>query len=840
LFALNKTALISGVSSLVLLSLTATGAVAQGVAQGDDAATVDTVIVTGTRTTGLRAVDSPAPIQVLGAQALARVGQPDLIQGLAQTVPSFTAEATGGDTGNLTLAARLRGLSPNHTLVLVNGKRRHPTGNLHVLGGPYQGAATADLSLIPVAAIDHVEVLQDGAAAQYGTDAIAGVINIILKNKSSGGSLDATAGQYYKGDGETGSVSGNFAAPLGKDGYIDLTAEVRFHNFSQRGGADARISDVNGALLPGTPASWANNPDYPRVNHIDGDAQSTVNNVFYNAGYDLGGVQLYSFGSFGYRRAEAYENYRVPSKVIASPVLGVAGDYGDPGELVFAPLGFNPKEALRETDYAVTGGAKGTVAGWGWDLSSTYGRDKDDIYTRNSANRALFIDTHTTPTQFYDGTFESTQWTNNLDFTRDFEVGLAAPLSVAFGGEYRWEKYAITQGDAASIYKEGAQSYPGFQPTDAGGHTRKNYAAYIDVATDPIANLKVDVAGRYEHFSDFGSTTVGKLTARYDFTPALALRGTVSSGFRAPTLAEEYYSATNVGPTTAFVQMPPNSAAAHLLGFSDLKPEKSMNYSIGFVAHPVPDLTITADAYQIKVDKRIIGTGSILGQDGSTVVSQSVLDAIAAHGNIVDPTVTFVGTTLFTNGADTRTRGVEVMATYHSSFGDYGSIDWSAAGNYNKTVITSIAAVPAPLVGAIGSLLSPTAISDLTTASPKYKVSLGAFWSMGKWSANLRENIYGPVTEIVSPDGTGSGADAFRAHIKTTGITDLDVAYRISDNIKVSVGANNLLDKKPPKMLQFPPAGGLADGSNVYDAPLSISPWGINGGYYYTKISYTF
>ncbi|CAN7632421.1 TonB-dependent receptor [Phenylobacterium sp. LjRoot225] len=837
----SKSILIAGASGLALLCTTASSAAAQTAAKpSEESATVDTVIVTGTRTTGLRAVDSAAPIQVLGAQALARVGQPDLIQGLAQTVPSFTAEAFGGDTANLTLSARLRGLSPNHALVLVNGKRRHPTANLHVLGGPYQGAATADLSLIPVAAIDHVEVLQDGAAAQYGTDAIAGVINIILKDKGAGGVLEGTAGQYYKGDGETGSLSGNFGAPLGENGFINLTAELRFHDFSHRGGADARVSDVDGNLLPSSPASWAGALDYPRVNHILGDAQQTVNNASYNAGYDLGAVQLYSFGSFSYRRAEAYENYRVPSRVIASPVLGVRGSYTAPGELIFAPLGFHPKEALRETDYAVTGGAKGAVAGWNWDLSSTYGKDIADIYTRNSANAALFVDTHFTPTEFYDGTFESTQWTSNLDLSREFDVGLAGPLNVAFGAEYRWEKYAITQGDAASIYKEGGQSYPGFQPTDAGGHSRKNYSAYIDLATNPIANLKVDVAGRYEHYSDFGSTTVGKLTTRYDFNPAFALRGTASTGFRAPTLAESFYSATNVGPTTAFVQMPPNSDAAALLGFAPLKPEKSTNFSVGFVAHPVEGMTVTLDAYQIKVSDRIIGSGSILGQVGSTVVSQAVLDAIAAHGNVLDPTVTFVGTTLFANGADTRTRGMELMVTYHSDFDDWGSVDWSLAGNYNKTTITNLAEVPAPLAGAIDSLLSPTAISDLTTASPKAKVTLGAFYAVNRFTVNVRETIYGPVTEIVSPDGTGSGADAYKSHIGTTAITDIDVAYKITDSIKVAVGANNLFNKKPPKMKQFGPTGGLADGSNVYDAPLTISPWGINGGYYYTKLTYTF
>ena len=829
--------MIAGASSIVLMSISATTAIAQGAAAGDSA-TVDTVIVTGTRTTGLRAVDSAAPIQVLGATALAKVGQPDLIQGLAQTVPSFTAEAFGGDTANLTLSARLRGLSPNHTLVLVNGKRRHPTANLHVLGGPYQGAVTADLGLIPVAAIDHVEVLQDGAAAQYGTDAIAGVVNIILKDKGAGGLLEGTAGQYYKGDGETGAVSGNFGAPLGANGFINVTGEVRFRNFSQRGGGDARVSDVDGNLLPGLPESWTQIDGYPRVNKILGDATSTVNNAFYNAGYNLGPVELYSFGSFSYRRAEAYENFRVPSRIVASPVLGVPGTYGDPTALVFAPLGFSPKEALRETDYAFTGGAKGEVSGWTWDLSTTYGRDSDDIYTRDSANAALFVDTHFTPTEFYDGTFESTQWTTNLDFTREFDVGLAAPLNVAVGGEYRWEKYEITSGDAASIYKEGGQSYPGFQPTDAGGHTRNNYSAYIDLATSPIQNLKVDAAGRYEHYNDFGSTAVGKLTARYDFAPSFALRGTVSSGFRAPTLAEEFYSATNVGPTTAFVQMPPNSAAAALLGFKPLQPEKSTNISFGFVAHPASNLTVTLDAYQIKVNHRIIGTGSLLGKSGTDIISQAVLDAIEAHGNILDPAVTFVGTTLFANAADTRTRGAELMVTYHSDFGDYGMVDWSVAGNYNKNKITSFAPTP-PELGDL-DLLTPTAISDLTTVAPKAKATLGAYWVMGKLQVNLRETIYGPVTEIVSPDGTGTGPDAVKSHIGTTGITDLDVAYKITDSIKIAVGANNLFNKKPPQMLQFPPDGGLADGSNVYNAPLTISPWGINGGYYYTKLTYSF
>jgi iron complex outermembrane receptor protein len=833
-----KRALLASIGAATLLPALGFAACAYA-ADAADALTVDQVIVTGTRVTGLKAVDSPAPVEVLGAAALQRVGQPDLIQGLAQQIPSFTAESLGGDTANLTLSARLRGISPNDTLVLVNGKRRHPTGNLHVLGGPYQGAATADLSLIPVDAIDHVEVLQDGAAAQYGTDAIAGVVNIILKDHSQGGQIGVTGGQYYQGDGKTGAASLNLGVPLGEKGFVNVTGETRFHDFSRRGGADARVSTVSGALLPGIPTAWAAIPNYPKLNNIVGDSQSTVDNLMYNAGYDLAeGVQLYSFGSASYRRAEAYENYRVPSKVIASPVLGVSGNYGDPGELVFAPQGFNPKEALRETDYAMTGGIKGGMAGWRWDLSTTYGRDHDDIYTRNSANRALYIDTHFTPTQFYDGSFITSQWTTNLDFSREFEVGMATPLTVAVGAEEREESYEIKSGDPASIYKEGPQSYPGFQPTDAAKHTRHNYAAYIDLAGKPIPELTLDAAARFEHFNDFGDTTVGKLTGRYDFSPSFALRGTIANGFRAPTLAEEFYSATNVSPTSAVVQLPPNSPAAAQLGFAPLRPEKSTNYSVGFVAHPTDGVVATLDAYQIDIKNRIIGSGLYLGLNGTTVVSQAVLNAIRTHGNVLDPTVTFVGVSLFANGVDTRTQGVDLTITYTSPFGDWGTVDWSLAANYNKTTVTKQTAPPAA-VAAQGALLSVTAISDLTTAAPKAKVTLGAYWTFSRWSVNLRETIYGPTSEIVSPDGTGAPPN-FTDKIGTTAITDIDVAFRITPSLKLAVGANNLFDQKPPNVIQFPPAGGLADGSNVYDAPMGFSPFGINGGYYYTRLTFTF
>jgi iron complex outermembrane receptor protein len=828
--------LFAGVS---LLPILAAGSVYAAEAASTSATpAVSEVIVTGTRLTGVKAADSAAPIAMVGADALKRVAEPDLITSLEQNLPSFNSEGYGQDLAALVLTADLRGLNPNDTLVLVNGKRRHPTANLHVDPGPFQGAASADLGLIPIGAIDHIEVLEDGAAAQYGTDAIAGVINIILK-KGTGGTLTGTIGQYYEGDGKTGAWSINKGFDIGR-GFINLTAEERYHGFSQRGSCDSRVStpppdcalrtDIPAEDIAGVPLT----PGYPFMNRIYGDTQSNIYNGTYNAGYDLGGgVELYSFGTYSHRIASAYENYRKPDKV-TRVVNGVL--------VVPFPEGFSPREKTREDDYSVTGGIRGVADGWNWDLSSTYGRDKNDISTINSANASLFLATGFTPNNFYDGAFTGSQWTNNLDIDRAFDVGLATPLNVAFGGEIRRDSFGITSGDAGSIFLEGGQSFPGFQPTDAATHTRTNYAAYIDFAGDPIANLKLDLAGRFEHYTDFGDAWSGKVTARYDFSPAFALRGTVSTGFRAPTLAEEYYSATNVAPTFAVVNLPPNSAAAALAGFSPLKPEKSDNYSVGFVAHPMDRMQFTVDAYEIDIHNRIINTGTLVGAAGGQIISQGVLDAIAAHGNHLDPSVTYVGIAVFTNGANTRTRGVEATLTYASDFGDMGHVDWSASFNYSETKLTRLAALPAivsnPAAGQT-SLVSPTSLSYLTTAQPKEKLILGAYWTLGRVSVNAHETIYGPSSVIFAPNGAGIGPNATNVRIGTTGITDLSLGYDLFHNVKLEAGANNLFDTRPP-FIPFIPGVGLADGNNVYQEPAQFSPWGIDGGYYYVRATYTF
>jgi len=815
-------------------------------------ATLNTVIVTGTRTTSLEAAESPAPIQVISSAALQEAsGNPDLINTLAALVPSLTAQAFGGDQANQTLQAKLRGLGPNQTLILIDGKRRHTTSNLAVLSGPYQGGAGADLNFIPLSAIDHVEVLTEGAAAQYGTDAIAGVINIILKKRTSGGLISGTYGGYMDGGGVTGDVSGNVGFKPADGAYLNLTGEVHNHGHSQRGGVDPRMTDPNNTY-PDTNVQYA--PGYPYVNQIQGDAAYHSQLAEFNGGFNISdNVQFYSFGTYGNKNAASYENYRMPSKV----------SYTDPTTGVTTypfPYGFNPEEAIEEKDYAITGGLKGQVIQWNWDLSTTFGDDRMSVYTLGSANAGLyggdgsFAGTGATPTNFYDGFFRASQWTSNLDISRDFEVGMASPLNVAFGTEYRRDAYEIGAGNPSSYLYGGAQSYPGFTPTDAGDHSRRNYAGYVDFAGKPIDKLYVDLAARYEHYSDFGSTTIGKLTARYDFTKKYAVRGTFSTGFRAPTLAEEFYSTTNVGPTTAFVQLPPNAPAAQLLGLgSGLQPEKSISYSVGFVFRPVQGLTGTLDLYQTNIRNRIVGSGTIYGTVGGVPYSTAATNAIIANGNILDPDVVATGDTgvnIFANGITTRTRGADFVLDYpvDYDFGgvNYGRVDWSIGATYNQTSAISVRAAPAALAAAPAgqppqALFNGTAITDLTTASPRYVVNLGGLWTRGKFSVNLVEKFYGSSEEYQNDDANVSVAPIYKTHIGPTPITNLDLGYQATREIKIAVGAVNLFNKYPDQINSTVLANERAayDNAAVQIYP-SFSPFGINGGFYYAKATYSF
>ncbi len=784
---------------------------------------VTEVIVTGTRQTGVKAADSAAPIQVIGSQALQRVGPPDLVSALAANVPSLNAQAVGGDLANVTLSAALRGLSPNDTLVLVNGVRRHGTANLAVLGGTFQGGAAADLNFIPVDAIDHVEVLTDGAAAQYGTDAIAGVVNIILKKNTSGGNLSATGGGYYDGGGATSDITGNWGFEPIENGYFNVTFDSRFHGHSNRGNVDPRFYNHDGYdnVGPGgANAAITGLSGYPNVNQISGDAMYHLNIASYDAGYKFGDDgEIYSFGTYGHKNAQAFENTRVPSR---APTIW--------------PDGFNPKEEIMEDDYQFAVGVRDTIAGWHLNLSTTYGKDHDNISTEGSANDTLAA-AGSTQTDFNDGAFTASQLTSNFDVSKDVDLGIfASPLTVAFGAEYRHDSYQIDAGEPSSYVDGGAQSFPGYAPISAGKHGRDNVGVYGDLALKPIEHLQLDAAGRYEHYTDFGDATVGKLTARYDLTPEFAIRGTVSSGFRAPTLAEEYYTNVNVGPTTAFGQFAPDSVGAKLLGIDGLKPETSTNFSLGFVAHPLPKVTATLDAYYIKIDNRIVGSGDIYATgDPSGVNSAAVGAALAANGFSFDSGVSQTGIDIFANGMDTATTGAEFVVTYSENYGGWGHVDWSLTGALNTTNVTHIAPSPASIAPQV--LYDETALSTLEDSSPKFKFMGNAYWTLDKWSVNLRETIYGESSQV----NLGDDGVEYRSTINPTAITDLEVDYKILANLKIAIGANNIFNQYPDKLNSNLVESYIrADDNAAVSKYPSFSPFGINGGYYYGRVTLTF
>jgi iron complex outermembrane recepter protein len=842
----------------------------------DADADLQEVIVTGTRQTTVTVANSAAPIQIVTAQQLKSVsGNADLISALAKIIPSLTAQSFGGDQSNNVLQAKLRGLSPNDTLILVNGKRRHTTSSLAVASGPYQGGAGTDLNFIPVGAIDHVEVLTEGAAAQYGSDAIAGVINIILKKDVQGGSVGATYGQYFDGGGQTADYTANMAfAPI-VDSYFDISAEVHHHGHSDRGGIDGRTLNPN-VTYPNS--NWTQVPGYPHLNLIEGDAEYNLKILSFNSGFNLGaGAELYAFGTYGKKASDSFENYRAPNTIVypagaafANPAITNPVQYG-------FPLGFTPIESSDQTDYEVTGGVRGDLAGWHWDVSSSYGSNKDLVYTRNSANEALFggytvkdpvtgvvntvLGTDTTPRDFYDGFFKSTQWTNDVDITHDFDVGLAGPLNLALGGEYRRSTFQIGAGDPASYVGSGAQSYPGFLPVDAGTHDRSNYAGYIDLANKPIDALAIDLAGRFEHYSDFGGKGVGKLTARYDFVPAFAIRATASTGFRAPTLAEEYYTTTNVTPDSATVQLQPNSAAAGDIGLGHLAPETSTNYSLGLVFKPLQNLLATLDVYQISIHNRIVSSGTLTSvvngvrvgtpnANGLTPIEQAILDSGNQSPAQIVPGGSY-SITLFTNGIDTRTRGADFNLDAPVDYGVL-QVDWSVGASYNDTSITRVRSSPAALAGqpvfATGSsLFDAAALSDITSASPKYLLNLGAQLTWQKLSVNLREQVYGKVSEYVSNGGhtvatpNGSTITYLKNEIGVTPITNLDISYEAIAGLRLSIGANNLFNRYPNKTNGDLLAGYAAayNRSTVGIYP-GISPYGFNGGLYYVRANYTF
>jgi len=757
---------------------------------------LQTVVVTGTRSFDRTESTSLAPIDVLTPQDLQNTGAPNLASALRTLLPSFNfPQPSVTDATDATQPAQLRGLSPDHTLVLINGKRQHPTAIVNVNGSLGRGSSPVDINAIPVNAIDHVEVLRDGAAAQYGSDAIAGVINIILKGGAGHGSVSLTGGRYDTGDGKTwqGGADGGFK--LGDKGWVHLSANATHQDPTNRAGPDMRY-----------PAD----PTYNTVTFHYGLPLTRSKQAAINAQYDLTpAAQLYAFTLFNKRNVSAGGFFRSLSTY--------SGSY--PGALAQYPSGYLPIENSAIRDDSEVLGVRGKVAGWNYDLSANTGGNHWKLHTADTYNYSLDPNS---PTGFYIGTLTNRQDSFNADFSRDFEVGgLQSPLTVAWGLESRHEEFTIKEGDAASYAGAGAQVFPGYRPGDAGKHSRDSQAAYVDLETDLTYKLSGGFAARYEHYSDFGSTTSAKLSGRYAFTDTVALRGTVSNGFRAPSLQQEYYSSTAINfinqgngvlvPYTVRT-FPVSDPAAQALGAQNLKPEKSRNYSLGLVLTPDSGLYTTLDLYQIDIDNRIILSGNLVG----TAV-QNYLTSVG---------IPFVsGGRFFTNAVNTRTRGVDLVSTYPIEL-QSSSLKLTGGVNYNKTTIRSIAANP-PQLGLAGltlPIIDRAEQGRITKGTPKTKAFVAGDWTMGNWSLHGQLTRYGEWTTFAT---SPSGDQTYGAAV----LLDLSASYNWND-WSFTVGGNNVTnqypDKNQPRTSNF----------NIILPYPNSSPFGFSGSYYYATVAY--
>ncbi len=791
----RKTTLAAAVA--VVLGASALSASAQ-TAPAASPSTLDTVIVTGTRVADRTVAESQSPIDIITPEALQATGTTELATALARALPSlnFPRPALTDGTSGIR-PAQLRGLSPDQVLVLVNGKRRHTSAQINVNGSIGRGSSAVDINAIPIAAIERVEVLRDGASAQYGSDAIAGVINIVLKGSDSGGSLALDAGQYSAGDGNRYQLSGDagvgFADGRGK---LHVAGQILQQDESNRAGP-----------YQGTSPNTGNFPDIGQTTFVVGDPQVDATAASANASFQFSdSVSAYATAMASNRDITSFAFYRSRNNSGQGALL--AQTYPD---------GFVPQINQYSKDRSLVAGVKGsTESGWTWDVSYNHGENTIDFHTRNSINYSLGVNS---PRSFRAGELKYAQDIGNVDITKSLDWGLAYPVTLSFGGEYRRETWEQGAGEPNSYTGSGAQGFGGFTPLNAVDADRHNYAVYAGLEADFTDRFSAGATGRYEDYSDFGDKFSGKLSARYAFTDKVALRATASSGFRAPSLAQQSYQAvTSTIVNGAFVErgtFPTTSAAAQALGASPLKAESSTSYSLGLVLQPVDRLYLTVDAYQIDIDDRIILSTNIT----TNAATNSLLAGLGLPG--------VTAFSYFTNGVDTRTRGVDAVASYTVPF-SASSLELTAAYSYNETEVKKYIASPA-VFGALGltqSLIGRDEVGRIEDSYPRDKTILSGTWRSDHWDLSLAATRYGEFTvrNSATPTRDQTYGDSW--------VLDASVSYKPSANWALTLGADNILDEYPDRTVDLQNSTwGMLPYSNY-------SPYGFNGAYVYGRITY--
>lgn len=748
----------------------------------DDA--TEEVVVVGTRGEGRSPLDSAVPVDVISADEIMSTHSfggelGELLQALA---PSFNVpRQSNSGAGDHVRAAQLRGMSPDHTLVLVNGKRQHTASVVALESAIGLGTNPFDFNTIPLHAIRRIEILRDGAGAQYGSDAIAGVINIVLKDGAEGGSVAASYGAHRTDfkpaslditDGHTVSVSGDYGFDVGDGGFLRVGAEYRSRDATNRAG----IGDLP-FFENQTPVNLALDP--ARV-FQPGDGGADDIYLYYNSVIPAGEGEFYTFARWSNRESDGTGFFRYPDAFNSN--------------IAVHPNGFRPITTGDNTDLSFAAGLRGNSFNTDWDVSLVIGKNEFDSGVVNSANPSLGA---ASPTSFRLGGFEFTQTTLNADLVRDLELGGSGPLTFAYGAEFRVEEYETSAGDPASfqagpvIAAIGAQAGPGLPTGSEADVDRNVFSLYVDVETDLTEQFSIGAAARYEDYDDFGDALTGKLSARFQVTDAFAIRAAAGTNFRAPSLAQMGYerATTNFGAggmLEVFRLLPVSHPDAIANGAVPLKEEESQNFSVGFVADLGDWLNLTVDYFQIDVDDRIF-----------------LLNA----GNNVQ---------YFSNLVDTETDGFDVVASGVFDLGG-GSIGWNVSYNQSET--------DAKNPGVIG-------VEDLNTIegkSPDDKLILSGNWAADRWSVLLRLTRFGEATRIFD---FGGGFEPQQTYGSVWSV-DAEVGAEIRDGWSVAVGADNLTDEYPDL------SNSLINyfGHLPYDV---LSPIGMNGAYFYIRTEYEF
>jgi iron complex outermembrane receptor protein len=839
------------------------------------------IVVIGSRRTDRSDTASSSPVDVIGSDELQGQPQANLLDVVRNLVPSFyVPQNTISDASTFVRAPSLRGLGADQILVMINGKRYNRSALVQVYTGGDTalsfGSQGADVANIPAIALKNLQVLRDGATAQYGSDAIAGVINYQLRD-DAGFDVQALWGQQYEGDGTRKQMSANAGFKLGSGGFVNISGEW-FDSAGTSRGATRPIALELARTQPGVVGSIPNlSSGLPA--QIWGSSPSDGYKLFMNSALDVGdSAQIYLVTNYAHSKADQSFNYRSP---ISAPVpLTVDIGTGTPatrspgrngsfntiyltpcpagnatcpaGSFVFSnlansqqtfnfasiyPGGFTPRFIGKVDQFYSVAGVKGEAeSGLTYDVSATLARNSLSLSMTDSLSASYGPQSQT---EFFFGELIQREQNVNLDLTYPLEVGFFSPITLSGGAEYRREEYETTVGDLQSygagpfavqdLYREtdpgvyvfnsrvtqspAASGYGGVSPTFAGTNSQQSYAVYVGAETDVTEQFTAGVAGRWEHYDTFGSTVVGKLNARYDFSDAVALRFTAGTGFHAPSpgqnntqiVTTNFRSGNQVQTGT----YPVTSDIAQYYGATSLNPEKSVNFGGGIVLTPVDRLSITLDGYSVKVKNRI-GISQTFTVSAADLVALPSLAVVGLAGDV----------NYFTNGFETRTTGFDFVTNYRTDLAG-GPLSLTLAYNYNKSKVTDFDP----------SVISPAQRFNVSNLPPKHRVNASANWQIGDFSINARQNYFSSWANQLEYPGQKFGAKF---------VTDLDISYTFADRYTLTLGANNLFDTYPDKIAPtatnpvYALTNSLADGQ-VY--PRSGGPFGINGGFYYVRVA---